>query len=54
MNLYNLLEKNSRLQVSILQALLKESHSLRISEMMADLSLTRFLFDNNVCELQKS
>lgn len=53
MNLYNLLEKNSRLQVSILQALLKESHSLRISEMMADLSLTRFLFDNNVCELQE-
>lgn len=51
MELFNLLEKNGKIQISIIHYLLDKNLTADIPKLLIDLTITSFLFNNNVEEL---
>lgn len=51
LNLLNLLDKNSRIQISMVHFLMDYNTKTNITAMIEELSLTRFLFETNIKEV---
>lgn len=51
MELFKLLEKNGKIQISIIHYLLDENLTAAIPKLLTDLEITSFLFNNNIEEL---
>lgn len=54
MDLFSLLEKNHQVQITILRFLIDENKATKVSTVMKGLSISRFVFDNNIEELYQN